>query len=116
MAQNLSFTRRKRPVASLWARPTAAFSNGPRNRFSLAGVQRRQPAPAQQVTLGHTGVLSPLRAEVVAGAVGRGAPDQMRQRLGQAPPTLLTLPQPLLGLLPVGNVQLPPLDEAEGPV
>src|SRR5438270_869711 len=36
MAQNFSLTRRKRPVASLWAMPTAAFSNVPRNRSSLA--------------------------------------------------------------------------------
>ncbi len=85
-------------------------------RLPVVRVQRRQPAPAQQVALGHSGVLGPLRAEVVTGAVGRGAPDELRQRLGQAPPTLLALPQPLLGLLPGGNVQVPPLDEAEGPV
>ena len=36
MAQNFSLTRRKRPVASLWAMPTAAFSNVPRNRSSLS--------------------------------------------------------------------------------
>src|SRR3954469_2569410 len=85
-------------------------------RLPVVRVQRRQTAPAQQVGLGHSGVLGPLRAEVITGAVGRGAPDQLRQRLGQAPPTLLTLPQLFLGLLPVSNFQLPPFDEAERPV
>src|SRR3954453_23745544 len=33
-------------------------------------------------------------------AVRCGAPDQLRQRLGQAPPTLLALAQRLLGPLP----------------
>src|SRR5207248_2197350 len=66
-------------------------------RLPVVRVQHRQPAPAQQVTLVYPGVLRPLRTEVIAGAVGRGAPDELRQRLGQAPPTLLTLPQPLLG-------------------
>ena len=35
-------------------------------------VQHLQPAPAQQVALGDSGVLRPLLAEVVAGAVGCG--------------------------------------------
>src|SRR3954452_9264525 len=38
-------------------------------RLPVVRVQHRQPAPAQQVTLGHPGVLRPLLAEVVTGAV-----------------------------------------------
>src|SRR5262249_53054357 len=73
---------------------------GPKSpgRLSVVRVQHRQPAPAQQIRLGHAGGLRPLRTEVVAGAVGRGAPDELRQRLGQIPPTPLALPQLLLGL------------------
>src|SRR4029077_208158 len=75
------------------------------SRLPVVWVQHRQPAPAQQVTLGHPGVLRPLLAEVVTGAVRRGAPDQLRQCLGQTPPTPLTLPQRLLGPLLAGDVQ-----------
>src|SRR5262249_33139394 len=70
----------------------------PPGRLTVVRVERRQPAPAQQVALRHPGMLSPLRAEVVTGAVGRGAPDQLRQRLGQASPTLLALAERLLKL------------------
>ena len=61
----------------------------------------RQPSSS---ALGDAGVLRPLRAEVVAGAVRRRGPDQLRQRLGQAPPPLLALPQRLLGPLALGDV------------
>src|SRR5262249_47406214 len=77
----------------------------PPGRLPVVQGQRRQPAPAQPVIFGHGGVLRPLRAEVITGAIGRGAPDQLRQRLGQAPPTLLALAQRLLCPLPLGDVQ-----------
>ena len=45
MAQNFSLTRRNRPSGCVWAMPTAAFSNVPRNRSSLSrrasSVRRR---------------------------------------------------------------------------
>src|SRR5262252_811562 len=50
----------------------------PPGRLTVVRVERRQPAPAQQVALRHPGMLRPLRAEVVTSAVGRGAPDQLR--------------------------------------
>jgi hypothetical protein len=52
----------------------------PRRR-AVVRVQRLQPAPPQQVRLRDAGVLGPLGAEIVAGAVGRRGPDELRQRL-----------------------------------
>jgi hypothetical protein len=58
---------------------TAAGEASERAILSLiAEVFPGDEAPAQQVTLGHPGVLRPLRAEVVSSAVGRGAPNQLR--------------------------------------
>src|SRR5262249_11027095 len=68
--------------------------------FPVLGVQRLQPAPAQQFAQRPAHVLHGLDAAVVQAAVGRGRPNQLWQRLDQAPPTLLALPQPLLELQP----------------
>ncbi len=73
-------------------------------RLAVVGVQGLQPAPAEQVRLRDAGVLRPLGAEVVAGAVRRRGPDELRQRLGQAPPALFTLAQRFLGALELRDV------------
>src|SRR5439155_954239 len=49
--------------------------------LAVLWVQRPQPAPAEQLRLRDAGVLCPLGAEIVAGAVGCRGPDQLRQRL-----------------------------------
>jgi hypothetical protein len=54
-------------------------------------------APAEQLGLDDPGVLRPLGAKVIARAVRRGRPHQLRQRLGQAAPALLALAQRFLG-------------------
>src|SRR5437764_723216 len=45
MSQSFSLTRRRRPAASVWAMPTAAFSNVPRKRASLS---RSAPSVARR--------------------------------------------------------------------
>ena len=45
--------------------------------------------------------MRPLGAEVVAGAVRRRGPDQLWQRLGQAPPAVFAFAQRLLGAAPL---------------
>src|ERR1700732_4899671 len=65
----------------------------------LAGVHAqlprglRLPAPAEQLALRAPGVFGPSGAKVIARAVRRGGPHQLRQRLGQAAPALLALAQ-----------------------
>ena len=60
-------------------------------------MQQLHPLPAEQLAFGDTGVVRPLSAEVVAGAIRRGAPDELRERLGQSVPALLTRAQAILG-------------------
>src|ERR1700722_19547776 len=67
-------------------------------------MQCLKPSPAEQCTLGNTSVLRPLGTEVVTRAVRCGCPDQLRQRLGQAPPALLALAQRLFSAFALGNV------------
>src|SRR5258708_5585160 len=54
------------------------------------------PAPAGALAPGDAGVFRPWGANVIARAVRRGGPDQLRQRLGQAAPALLILAQGLV--------------------
>src|SRR5580704_16869770 len=49
-------------------------------------------------------MFGPLPAEVITGAVGFGAPHQLRQGLGQSAPAMLSLAQRFLGALAFGNV------------
>src|SRR6185295_14258823 len=44
-------------------------------RLAVLRVQRLQPAPAEQLGLASAGVLAPLGAEIVAGAVRFRGPD-----------------------------------------
>src|SRR5205807_7953256 len=84
--------------------PRDRFQPKVARRLAVVRVQRLEPLPPEQVRLGNACVLRPLRAKVIACAIRRRRPNELWQRLGQAPPTLLTLPQSLLGLLPVGDV------------
>src|SRR5439155_15141290 len=68
-------------------------------RLAVVRVQRLEPSPTKQVRLCNARVLRPLRAKVIARAIRRRRPNELWQRLSYDPPTLLTLPQPLLGLL-----------------
>src|SRR6266478_249604 len=96
--------------------PRDRFQPETPRRLAVVRMQRLEPSPTKQVRLFKACVLRPLRAEVIARAIRRRRPNELRQRLGQTPPTLLTLPQPLLGLLLGGHVQVQALDEAEGAV
>src|SRR5437773_1981815 len=96
--------------------PRDRFQPKVARRLAVVRVQRLEPLPPEQVRLGNTCMLRPLRAKVIARAVRRRRPNELWQRLGQAPPTLLAFPQPLLGLLLVGHVQVQALEEAEGAV
>src|SRR5262249_38005031 len=79
-------------------------SPGLLDAFPVIGVLHFQPAPTQQFARRAAQVLHNLRAGVVHAAVGHVSPDELRQRLGQAPPALLTLAQGLLNALAVGDV------------
>src|SRR5947199_55011 len=88
MAQNFSLTRRKRPAASEWKMPTAAFSNVPRKRSSLS---RRAS--------------SVWRRSVISVQV----PNHLKMppslsRIGQCAPPGLALGQRLLCKLDLGDV------------
>ncbi len=48
------------------------------SRLTIVRMQRLKPAPAEQVCFRNTGVLRPLGAEIVAGAVGHRGPDELR--------------------------------------
>src|SRR5207237_9184141 len=96
--------------------PRHRFQPETPRRLAVVRVQRLEPSPAEQFRLRNACVLRPLRAKVIACAIRRRRPNELWQRLGQDPPTLFTLPQPLLGLLLAGHVQVQALDEAEGAV
>src|SRR5208283_3964788 len=72
--------------------------------FPVVRMQQLHPAPGEQFALSSAGVFHDLGAEVVGRAVGPCGPYKLRQRLGQAAPTLLALPQRLLGTLAFRNV------------
>src|SRR5262249_3816582 len=67
-------------------------------RLAVVGVQGIHPAPVEQFVLRDAGVLGPLRAEVVAGAIRLGGPYQLRQCFGQVTPAVLALAEGLLAL------------------
>src|SRR6266481_4055873 len=77
-------------------------SPGLLDAFPVIGVLYLQPAPTQHFALRAAQVLPDLRAGVVHAAVGHVGPDELRQRLRQAPPALLALAQRLLGLFAGG--------------
>src|SRR5262249_5651859 len=97
------------------AAPRHGLQPGVPRRFAVVRVQRLQPPPAEQLALGHAGVLRPLGAEVVARAVRGRGPDELRERLGQAPPAVLARAQRLLGALMLGDVAVG-LQHAPDPV
>src|SRR5205814_4806391 len=81
-------------------------------RLAVVRVQRLEPSPTKQVRLFKACVLRPLRAEVIARAIRRRRPNELWQRLGEAPPTLFAFAQRLLRHLLAGHVQVQALDEA----
>ena len=73
--------------------PRDRFQPETPRRLAVVRVQRLEPSPTKQVRLFKACVLRPLRAEVIARAIRRRRPNELWQRLGQAPPTLFALPQ-----------------------
>src|SRR6266436_6434148 len=49
--------------------------------FAVVRMQRLKPSPAEQFRLRNAGVLRPLRAKVIACAIRRRRPNELRQRL-----------------------------------
>src|SRR5919204_218435 len=90
MAQYFSLTRKKRPVGSTWAIPTAAFSKVPRKRSSLSRWAVTSVwVPNQRSTLPDAFV---------------GHPGELGDVVGQRAEPLLALAQRFLGPLPLGDV------------
>src|SRR5438105_5443891 len=73
-------------------------------RLAVVRVQRLEPSPTEQVRLFKAGVLRPLRTKIIAGAIRRRRPNELWQRLGQAPPTLFAFAQCLFGPFELGDV------------
>src|SRR5439155_22382126 len=73
-------------------------------RLAVVRVQRLEPSPTKQVRVFNACVLRPLRAEVIARAIRSRRPDELWQRLGQAPPTLFAFAQRLFGAFEIGYV------------